>query len=207
MEALILDGCREATGIDRLIAEELGEAYEETRIFHLRHLELRACVGCFGCWIKTPGVCVIDDDGRAIARAAERSHLLVCLTPVTFGGYSSLLKRALDRRLGSVLPFFEVVGNETRHKPRYRRTPRLVTVGLLPEPDPEAERLFEALAHRNALNIRPPGHSAGVLRLNETERSARLRIRALLERAGVEHEREEPSSCAGREREAPAQHL
>jgi len=48
-------------------------------------MQIAACVGCFGCWVKTPGNCVIDDYGRETTRKAIQSDLMVGLIPVTFG--------------------------------------------------------------------------------------------------------------------------
>ncbi|MFZ3171799.1 MAG: hypothetical protein WA118_07460 [Carboxydocellales bacterium] len=38
------------------------------------------------CWLKAPGICIIDDAGRNIAQAVIGSDLLVILSPVTFWG-------------------------------------------------------------------------------------------------------------------------
>jgi AraC-like DNA-binding protein len=42
------------------------------------------------------GVCVIDDFGLEAARMAVQSDVLIFLSPVTSGGYSSELKKAVD---------------------------------------------------------------------------------------------------------------
>lgn len=68
----------------------------EVEPFILHDMEIHHW-GCFGCWVQTPGVCVIDDAGRDVARAVIQSDLAVFLIPVTFGGYSSELKKAVDR--------------------------------------------------------------------------------------------------------------
>ena len=35
------------------------------------------CMGCFGCWVKSPGKCVIRDDAVKIyPRIAESDHVL-----------------------------------------------------------------------------------------------------------------------------------
>jgi len=51
----------------------------------LSNRTLGSCTGCFQCWLKTPGLCVIDDDGRLLAGKFIQSDLVVLLTPVTFG--------------------------------------------------------------------------------------------------------------------------
>ena len=73
----------------------------------------------FGCWVKTPGQCVQDDPAREVARACARADLVVLFTPVTFGGYSSELKKAIDRSIPNLSPIFIRIRGETHHPCRY----------------------------------------------------------------------------------------
>ena len=91
------------------------------------------------------------------------SDVLVLLTPVTFGGYSSEIKKAMDRSICMVSPFFRRVDGEVHHKLRYRRYPALAAVGVLHEPDEEQERIFGTLVERNALNFASPATAVCVL--------------------------------------------
>jgi multimeric flavodoxin WrbA len=51
----------------------------------------------------TPGECVIKDAGCDVARDVSHSDLVILLTPMSFGGYSSELKKAVDRYAGSMV--------------------------------------------------------------------------------------------------------
>lgn len=135
--------------------------YTDTLI--LRDTEIAGCMGCFGCWVKTPGTCVIPDAGRDVARRTINSDLLALITPVTFGGYSSTLKKALDRMVPLLSPFFMKIGGEVHHKQRYPRYPVSVAIGLLPRKDEESERIFKQLIERNATNAHSPAHAALVM--------------------------------------------
>ena len=156
MKAVILNGSEKGDaaidGVHEIFVDELeGQGWEvEPLILH--EMEIRHCVGCFGCWVQTPGVCVINDAGRDVAKAVIQSDLVVYLTPVTFGGYSSQLKKALDRSICLVTPFFTKVNGEIHHEPRYERYPRIMGVGVLPQADEESERIFTTLIGRNAIN-------------------------------------------------------
>ncbi|MDD5265056.1 MAG: NAD(P)H-dependent oxidoreductase [Candidatus Bipolaricaulis sp.] len=165
MDALVLDGSRGAECRDALAAlhRALAEAGYTTEVIPLRERTIAPCRGCFGCWVKTAGECVIDDEGRQVARAIARCDLLVYLTPVTFGGVSFELKKVLDRMIPNISPFFARVRGETHHQRRYRKTPRVIGLGILSQPDREAERVFKTLVERNGLNLRTPCTAAAVV--------------------------------------------
>lgn len=186
MRALVLNGL--AKGEDRFFEILTGElnhlGYEVTGLI-LRDKEIAPCLGCFGCWVKIPGICVVDDDGREVVRMAVQSDLMVFLTPVTFGGYSSILKKALDRIIPIVSPFFVTVGGEIHHRPRYTRYPSIIGVGILPQPDEESERIFKTLVSRNAINAHSPSHTAGVVVRSDPPDKLRGDIKRLFDGLGV----------------------
>lgn len=184
MIAVILDGSRDGddsmSTTHRVIVDELVEMGWETQTFVLRALDISYCRGCFECWVKTPGMCVSTGVGRDIARAVIQSDLTAFLTPITFGGYSSELKKAVDHLIGLVSPFFMRIGGETHHKPRYARYPRLLGVGALPEADKESERIFTTLVERNAINMHSPSHGAGVILTTWSAAEVRAGVQSLL---------------------------
>ena len=77
------------------------------------------CIGCFGCWYKTPGRCVIHDGYDDIGELIHYADEVVVISRYTYGGFSAFVKNAFDRCIGYVLPQFEVVNGETHHKRRY----------------------------------------------------------------------------------------
>lgn len=165
MKAVVLDGSRDAADSAALakLAEALASRNCTPEIIALREKAIAPCLGCFGCWVKTPGECVIDDAGRDVARAIARCEVLAYFTPVTFGGVSSELKKALDRMIPNISPFFARVSGETHHRTRYARPPRLLALGTLPAPDRAAEAVFKTLVERNALNLRSARTAAAVV--------------------------------------------
>ena len=83
---------------------------------------IRPCVGCFHCWNKTPGVCVMKDGFENMGQLIHRAGEVVVISRYTYGGFSGFVKNVIDRCLGYVLPQFEIVGCETHHKKRYEET-------------------------------------------------------------------------------------
>jgi multimeric flavodoxin WrbA len=165
MNAVVLDGSRDETGRSVLatLSDALAGAGFEGEVTRLREMAIAPCLGCFGCWTKTPGECVIDDDGRQVAKAVARCDLLVYVTPVTFGGVSSELKKALDRLIPNISPFFARVHGETHHQKRYPRSPSLAALGPVSRPHREAEAVFKTLIERNAINMGCPRTAAAVV--------------------------------------------
>lgn len=181
MKALILNG---ATRGDPYLDSLQGwlEAALKAEAIALRHTPVAGCRGCFNCWDRLPGICVIDDAGREVARRMVHADLLLGLTPVTFGGYSSELKKVLDRMIGNILPFFVLTAGEVHHERRYPYPSRLAAVGVQDEPDAEEAALFRGLVARNALNLHSVAHAAIVLRRGEAAPAA---LRAMLDEVGV----------------------
>ncbi len=167
MKAVILNGAlsgdQSLDRVQEVLMAELKTRCWEVEPFLLNSLDIKYCTGCFGCWMQTPGVCIIPDAGQEIAKAFIQSDLVIFLTPVTFGGYSSELKKALDRIICILSPFFMKVGGEIHHRPRYERYPRLMGVGLLPREDVESGRVFNTLVERNAINWHAPAYVSKVL--------------------------------------------
>jgi multimeric flavodoxin WrbA len=119
----------------------------------LRDLTIAQCRGCFGCWVKTPGRCVIRDDGEEIVRSVVASDLLVLASPIVMGFTAALSRRASERLLPILHPFFQVVEGEVHHRPRYSRRPALALVHDGAGLDAEDEALLELLHRRMALNM------------------------------------------------------
>lgn len=79
------------------------------------------CQGCFKCWLKNAGYCVIKDKLQHIGAVIGASDQITIVSKITYGGYSSQIKKVLDRSIGTSLPFFTYRGWKTHHMKRYRR--------------------------------------------------------------------------------------
>jgi multimeric flavodoxin WrbA len=172
-----------AVAARRAIHDRAAREQWTVQSFHLPDLRIADCVGDFNCWLKTPGVCSINDANRDVARGIAQSQLLVFLTPVSFGGYSSELKKALDHIVQVISPFFESVDGETHHKMRYAAHPRLVGIGLMDRADEEAAGVFHALVARNAANLQNDCYASGVLHRALDEAGIVARVDHLLDAA------------------------
>lgn len=147
-----------------LLTDELWRAGESNiRTFDLATTKLAYCQGEFDCWVKSPGVCRAHDAEEAIVRAIHDADQLIMLDAITFGGYSYTVKRALDRLICLLSPFFEKRASLTHHGARYEHTARFVALGWTAAADEEVRRTWQALADANALNMLAPSVGTAVL--------------------------------------------
>lgn len=184
MKALIINGAREGETTlnvpNDLILQTLSDHGYKVNSILIRELNIEGCVGCFGCWLKTPGVCVIDDGGNSITEAIIQSDLVVYLTPVVFGGPSSELKKVMDRIIPLILPFFKKIKGEIHHAPRYDKYPNIISLGVLSQRNDDAENIFRKLINRNSLNWYSPHYVGDVLHLTSSEEEMMGKINDLL---------------------------
>lgn len=113
------------------------------------------CQGCFGCWLRTPGVCVLKDSLQRIGTVIAYSKELILVSRCCYGGLSPEVKRALDRSISQSLPFFTYRGGKLHHILRYHRAPALTVCFYGPMTDFERETA-EHMAQANRVNMGCP---------------------------------------------------
>ncbi len=116
--------------------------------------KINYCNGCWGCWCKTPGECVIRDDMDEICRAYIHSDLVLHFSPLEMGFVTSRMKTINDRTIQLVHPYFEMVNGEIHHQKRYENYPLL---GLIVDPlesDDEDLQITKDLYFRMAINFK-----------------------------------------------------
>ena len=153
MKTLILDGSPSNDPQAVRIVDALHKYLPSAETVILREQRIGNCAGDFFCWVRSPGLCNTNDDNRIIAAKIMQSDLVIYLTPVTFGGYSSQLKRMVDHQIQNISPFFATINGEIHHQKRYKRYPNTLVIGWMEEPNPRAESIFRHLVHRNAINL------------------------------------------------------
>jgi len=188
MKALILDGSDYGDEIltvaHNIIKDKLESNGLLSRSIVLRSSNISPCMGCFDCWLKTPGTCVINDSARNITNIAVESDIWFFLTPMRFGGYSSNLKKAVDRLLPIFVPVFTRVGGEVHHRLRYEKHPILIGIGHDEDGSEDKAEMFKKLISRNAINFRSPYQKAGLLLSSYTEKNVATEVNNILDKIG-----------------------
>ncbi len=140
--------------LDRAICAYLAEKGFETEKRQVEKGDLAFCMGCFGCWVKKPGECVVGDGISQINRAAMNSDVVVYLCPVVFGQFSANMKNVIDRWLPNMLPFFVTrPDGSTMHPPRYDDYPRQLMVGYADDLPEEDMLLFSDITKKHRTNV------------------------------------------------------
>ncbi|HBA70372.1 MAG TPA: flavoprotein [Lachnospiraceae bacterium] len=78
------------------------------------------CTGCFGCWVKTPGKCVIHDGYENIGMEMGKCKELILVSRCCYGSVSPFVKNVQDRAISYVHPDFVIRKGEMHHKRRYQ---------------------------------------------------------------------------------------
>ncbi|MBR5228441.1 MAG: flavodoxin family protein [Firmicutes bacterium] len=113
----------------------------------------RYCIGCFGCWLKTPGRCIITDRFQQMGELIAQVDEVVIIAKETFGSYSSSVKNVLDRSISYVEPFFEIRNGEMHHKERYIKPLMFSAVFYGADITEAEEETSRRLVQANAVNL------------------------------------------------------
>jgi multimeric flavodoxin WrbA/putative sterol carrier protein len=122
MDILVLNGSPRsgASNTMKLTAaflEGMGGSAETVNISEER---IEPCRGCFCCWEKMPGKCVIADDMEALLRKYREAQIVIWSFPLYFFGVPSKMKAFMDRLLPLNLPLInETADGKPVHPARY----------------------------------------------------------------------------------------
>lgn len=125
---------------------------EETKIID-NSGKIKKCMGCFGCWLKTPGRCVIPDEYQRMGELAAKAEELTIISKCSFGSYSSFVKNVLDRSISYVLPFFEIREGEMHHRKRYDNQFLMRVIFFGSDITEEEKETAKELVKANAVNL------------------------------------------------------
>jgi multimeric flavodoxin WrbA len=152
MSIVILDAMEDGNKISDGLKEELQIAGIEYSDFKLKDMNILHCRSCGACSVISPGKCVQKDDSHEIMNAIARCSTFITLTPIRFGGYSSTMKKALDKLMSLCLPFYTVKDGHLLHPARYG-TKTMVGIGVYEGTSADQEGCFRKLVENNALNL------------------------------------------------------
>ena len=133
--------------------EQIREEYAENDIIS-DNGKIQPCIGCFSCWNKTPGQCIIKDGYEDMGYRIHHADEVIVISRYTFGGFSGFVKNVFDRSLGYVLPQFEVVKGETHHQKRYEENKPFTFIFYGPDLGEKEKESAESYVQAVCANIR-----------------------------------------------------
>ena len=90
----------------------------EIHIVHVREKKISPCRGCFGCWQRGDGRCVIADDQNEILDLYRNADVIIWSFPLYCYGMPSHLKAVLDRTIPLVkMTMVQQPDGTVRHEP------------------------------------------------------------------------------------------
>ena len=116
---------REKTDSD--LYETIQHLYNEPlKIIKLDDQSINACIGCWSCWLKTPGRCVMKDKMAESYSDYINSDTVILLMDTAQGFINHIAKAFLDRTIPHYHPYIKIVDGECHHVTRYTRYPDMV---------------------------------------------------------------------------------
>lgn len=122
------------------------------KFIDLSSLNISNYIGCFGCWTKTPGKCVIRDDATKVYPYIAKSDTLLYISKICYGGYDTIMKTMIERSIPIQQAFIRLLDEETHHVQR-NVTLKNATIIAYGEVSNEEKELFKNLVERNAKNM------------------------------------------------------
>jgi len=156
VKVAILDSIGE-TKIDINFSEMINNISKHKEIdctlIDLTRLNLLPCYGCEGCLKQTPGKCVMKDDTAQFMTPLAKSNIIIGITSVRYGGYSSDYKLVADKFALMGSPYYGMKDGKLLHRKRYRDYVGYYVVGLGTSLSNEETENFRLLVKRNAMNM------------------------------------------------------
>lgn len=143
MRALAVSGSpRAEKGATEIVLSAFVQGYREggglAKVINPYRMNIAPCSGCFKCWTKTPGKCVIDDDMGGVLDDIQTADAIILATPVYHFTMSEGIKRLFERTMPILEPKLSVSpeGKTThaRMGPRGQKAVLVSTCGF-PEQD------------------------------------------------------------------------
>ena len=153
----------------------LNQQYPTIQFIDVSRLNIANCVGCFGCWTKTPGKCVIRDDAVKVYPQIAASDRILYVSKIKYGGYDTVMKTMLERSIPVQQAFIRLLHGETHHVQRDVVPKKAVIIGY-GDISAEEQKIFRSLVERNAKNMNFESYRIIFADENEVEAAVRNEV-------------------------------
>ncbi len=119
MKVLVLNGSpkkkSDTMELTRAFLKGMEAPGVEVEILNIIDMNVKPCQGCFGCWAKGDGRCVIQDDQNMILEKYRHADVAIWSFPLYCYGLPSHIKAVLDRTIPLVKMNMVEENGEVRH--------------------------------------------------------------------------------------------
>ena len=113
------------------LIEGMEAAGAEVDLLHIRKLDLKACIGCYTCWVRTPGQCIHKDSMTEAIKLYNEADLVIFGTPLYHFSMSGIMKTFIDRTLPRIEPWLiphPDIPDVTFHPERFHKPSKIMLV-------------------------------------------------------------------------------
>lgn len=121
MEYLIISTLSKDDENVKTTISELRKNLKDIEIIYTEQMNIKGCIGCNNCWLKTPGKCSINDDYEQILIKILQYQKVIFITDTKFGFISYKLKNIIDRFLPFATMYLKFEKGQMRHYSRYKK--------------------------------------------------------------------------------------
>ena len=158
---------------DSEIYEVIQNLYaEQLKVVKLEDKSVTSCIGCWDCWLKTPGKCVMKDQMTDHFYDYIKSDTVILLMSTAQGFINHQAKAFFDRTIPHYHPYIELVNGECQHVARYDNYPDMVFYYDAKGLTNREEQVIEDYLYRTAYHFKSKSYRIiedGIFRLNTLE--------------------------------------
>jgi len=123
MNVLVLNGSPKGNESNTMRLTEAfleGAGYNNAEIIDVSNLSINYCLGCYACWMHTPGKCIIlDDDMPEMLEKLIKADVVIWSFPLYYCNVPGPLKTFIDKQLPMALPEMDESADYGDHPDRY----------------------------------------------------------------------------------------
>ena len=174
--------------------KDIKGSFDELENIMLARKKIKNCTGCFTCWTRTPGKCIIEDDMEELLSKFISSDYVVFASPLYFDNVTGIMKNFFDRLIPLMDPRIdEDSKGESVHRKRFHKYPKIIAISNCGFAEQSHFQVISLLYKRMARNMHTEvvaeiysGEGPLLTNNSESLRSHLESYRELLRMAGAE---------------------
>lgn len=127
-------------------------------VYDFQKKKIIPCIGCWDCWLKTPGNCALKDRMNESYSAFVASDAVIILMDTAQGFINHKGKAFIDRSIPHFHPYIKLIDGESQHLSRYDRLPDMIFYFEREGLSKDEEQRIEDYLYRTAYHFKTIGY-------------------------------------------------